>query len=531
MNLPPGWTIHPDNGAYAFNATGDVKPIVEFALATAPAAAPPISADPAAADDPWGTQDADTAEADRQANATAGSYDREDNFFWLNFAELTGSEVTLLMRFFPPWAAGLKRAYIVTMRHRLYARFVPDAAADRKIWYLDCPDMEGGPGSCPICRVLLNDISTSQVYGAVDFGKMAKAKRGALWQGVNLNDPTAHFQKIKDPTTGQEVDGVVPGVLRVSSTLHSAILECSRIPGPHFTDPRLGFPIECIKKRGRFPAKKEMNVEYDATHHAHTPGPVDAVLWPALYNFVDLRERCVFFEKPEKLEMIAAAIVAEFGGAGAGAAAAPGAPPGFIPHPENPAYLYNPVTGAIVAAPAVAPVAPPAPPPAAALPAVPPAAPVAAPPPPSAVYPGVAAAPPPPPPVAAPPPPAVPPTAAAPPPVAAPPPPVAVAPPPPPAAPPVAAPAAPPVAAALPPAAPPGLPPGAPPGTPPPPAVGAAPPPVAPPAAVPGIPPAQLENQMAGAPPPAPPAAPPAPPAAPPAPPAVPGTTPEDPPF
>jgi hypothetical protein len=478
MNLPPGWQLHPENPAYAFNANGEIKPVTDF---TAAAAAP---AAPAAGGDPWGTQDMDEAEEDRQRAEQSG-YDREDNFFWLNFPELTGNEVSMLMRFFPPWSGELKKAYIEIKRHRIYARLVPGAPAGRDIWWVDCPESVGGPGNCPICRVL---EQVAQTDG--DFAQMAKAKKSALWQGVNLSDPNAHFQNVRNPQTGLEEPGVVPGVMRVPSTLHTAILNCFRFG--NFTDPRTGFPIECIKKRGKHPKKKEMNIEYDAQHHAHQPGPIDEALWPALYRPVDLRNRCVFFPEAEKLDEIANNILAEYGGA------APGAPAGggWVPHPQNPAYLYNPATGQVVQAPAQAPAVPPAPPAAPPAPAALPPMPAAPPPPPAAPPAAAPAAPP-----AAPP---APPAAAP----AAPPPPPA-APPPPPAAPPAAAAPPAPAPGALPPPVAPGLPPGTAPAAPPPPDPGAAP-------AAPTTP-DQLEASMGTPPaPPAAPGAPPPPPAAPP---------------
>ena len=527
MNLPAGWEPHPEDSQYAWNRqTSETKLITEFsAPAAAPAppappALPPAAAAPATLPAGWaphpsdprygfnaatqevrllteltgpppdipggpplqfGEQDMAKADVDRQAAAARSTFSNDGKYVYLDFPDMHGVEVTMLLRLFPPFPAGKQTAYVEYMRHRVYRKFVPDGDPQKDIKYYDCLNSPNGPGNCPLCRVMMNNLQTSQREGAAEFVKMAKAKPVALWQGVDTLRPEIHTKEITNPHTGAKESILVPGILRVSSSLHNAMLSCFR--HGNFTDPTNGFPVEAIKRVGKNPARGKMNIDYDADHHAHTAGPIDASLWPTLHNAVDLVKDGLYFEKVEVLEKVAQNILLEYGdvgGAVAGTPAAPGAmPAGFVPHPSAPGYMYNPQTTAVLPMPAPmssAPAAPPAPPmpPAAATPSAAPPAPPAAPPAPPPA-PAAGAAPP------------VPPAA-------------------PPAPPPAPAAAAPPTApggAPLPPAAAPGIAPGAVPDAPPPPPTPGAGPPMT------G---AAVEGQFA------PPPAPPPPPAVPPAP-------------
>jgi hypothetical protein len=488
-------------------ATNDVRAVpVTAAVPPAPVPVPqpmpqPV-AQPAAAP-AYGVLDPALAAQEEQNPGVFGT--RERNLIYLDWAPLAkevGAESALIVRLLPPW--GQQRlAHAKAARHCIPAEVIPDAPADRKMYFIDCLDSQGGPKDCPIDAALRGVLDAGGDAGWVD---QAKPKAAYYWQAVNLNEPTKHYVQLTD-ANGQPVanpDGtpaykIVPGVIRMGSTCHKEILKYIREKGDP-THPDHGYPMKLAKRRtgsGRY------DVEYTAIDLQ--AAPLHDALRPVLANLLDLQATCIDFKPKAELAEIGQRILQKHGLGGpqpmvGGPVAAPAQ---WTAHPSQPGWEYNSL-GQMrpVAAPPVAPPMPAAPPMAPPM-APPPAAPMAAPPPmPMAPpmpppQPPAQAAPPAPPPMVAPP--APPPQAPA---QAAPPPPPGNLPPPVapgglPAAP--AAPGMPPM-----PPPPPGIPPGVagPPAAPPlPPGNGQAPPPPPTAPAVPGQAqtPEQFEAEASGA--------------------------------
>lgn len=340
MTLLAGWQVHPENPAYGWNpATNGVKPIQEVtgtpALA-APVAAPAPAQAAAPAPMEFGAQDLDAASQDLARGQERASFTRDSNWIWLSFMQNV-IEAVLLLRFMPPWARDERKAYIESARHRIYARLVPDAPEGRDIMYFDCFDMVGGPGNCPLCRVIMNDVVNSTTQGADEFAKESKARPSMLWQAVNLLDPASHYQEITDPT-GQTQMAIVPGLFRIGPMMHNALLECFR--NGDFTHMDIGYPIECIRKKT---GSLRYDVDYKANHQAQNAGRIDESLITVLYNLVDLRKEGIIFNKAERMELVAQNILSYYGSASGGQVA--GQIGGWVPHPSSPGWEYDPQTG------------------------------------------------------------------------------------------------------------------------------------------------------------------------------------------
>lgn len=332
VGLPPGWTQHPQDPRYAYNAQGQVAEVT--ALATHAPQAPATPQGPVL---PVGTRGAESwgeqslARAEEAATASAAS--TRDGVLWLDFPDFTGSESSMLLRFLWPWEKTDpgRNAWVESARHRLPSHFVPGGSG--QITYVDCPQLSEVPHpvACPICAVA-GRLRGANVEGARDL----PARKGAIWQVINLSNPQIHYQTIN----GQSM--VVPAVFRVGKTLQDALHNISLSvcnekkggSGNHFTSPLAGFPIEVIKKRVQNGKPPPLNIEYDAQHHAHQAGPLDPRLFPTF--LYDLTER-IFLRPLAELEQIARNIEAAL------VAAPPAAPSvhGGYGQPAS-AYGYQP---------------------------------------------------------------------------------------------------------------------------------------------------------------------------------------------
>ena len=454
--LPAGWTRHPDNPEYAYNAaTGSV-----VLANTLPAATPAVRS--------YGEQDMEQALRDYEASAQGSGNLGERGFFWLDFPDYPSAsvnEVSVTLRVLPPWSMNERVCYLPTLRHRVPTRLVPGSDGKKEASYIECWNDPAGPGNCPICHVLGTMTDRPELQ---TFIREVRARASTLWQAINVNEPSKHLQLGRDAHGREVVTAVYPGVLRAGIQLNAAMMALFKHAGKdrsgaliNFVSPESGCPIELVKSRDPHSNKPaQLNVEYAAHALSQLNGPIEPHYQPVLDRLVDLRAKCVQFADSPTMEGVAvnmqhhartlAASAPQAAGRGGYAQPpmpspyaqpAPYAPPPmpapapavvWMPHPDSPTHEYN-AAGQIRLR-AATPSLPPAPP---ALPPAPPAAPPA--------------------------PPAAPPAMAL--------------PPAPPAAPP--APPAPPVAGALPPATAPGLPPGA---------VAPAPPAFPPPGALPGLP-------------------------------------------
>lgn len=470
--LPPGYQVHPQNPAWMWNpATNDMQPIPQ----QAPAAPPVPMQQPQAA--PADYSGLNETEVNADLSGVQVFQRRAKNFVWLDLPKLekhTGAESQILFRPLPgPPGA---KTYVKVARHRIFSDLVPNAREGSQFTYRDCLDSQGGPGNCPIDNAMkqLEDIPDAD-----NFTSWLRPRAAIYWQGIDLSDPSKHFVQATDANgqplvnpDGSPVYSVIPGVFRMTASLHKDILKYFRPKGDptHYQN---GYSLWLSRRRtggGQF------DVEYSAVDAEH--GPLHESLMPVLNNLVDLQKEVVDFRPHAEMQAIADRMLQKYQLGGPGMQQTP-----WSPHQTMPGYEYNPHGQ-------VRPMAgmPPMPPTQVQVPGGYPGGMG----PPGATPPGYAAPPPPPAPMAAP---MLPPAAPPGPPPAPPGPPAAVMPPAPPMAPPgpPPAPPGPPAAHLPPPSAPGGIPTpsmeGMPPGPPPPP--GAVPPA---PQAVPNMPPPPPSN-------------------------------------
>lgn len=386
--LPPGWTLHPSDPAWAYSAQGqvvEVRVLLQQSQVQVPpqaqAAALPAGVHGAAE---WGEQSVE------QAAAAAAASEVRDGVLWLDFPEMHGGEVSMLLRFLPAWAKLTpgRNAWVDQARHCVSNLFVKNNPMRGENTWVECPQYSETSNrlTCPICAVVER---LKMVEGVRDMA----VRRAGLWQVLNLSNPQIHYQVVG----GQNL--VVPAVFRAGKQLHDAILAQNRVcetknggSGNHFTSPLAGFPIEVVKKRGKVPAKGLMNIEYDATHHAHQAGPIDPRIFPSF--LYDLIAKCQYWRPMAELEEIAAAISAAYSpqaqpsqppavpASYVPAGGYPAAPGAHVPPPASSYAAPPPSAYGHQAAPGLLPPPPPhaapgvlpAPPPVAAAPAVPPPA-------------------------------------------------------------------------------------------------------------------------------------------------------------
>ena len=419
MNLPPGYQLHPTPG-YMWNpTTNDVQAIPSTA------AGPPItSAAPDLSSFSFGTLDPTAVETEYQSveNQMRGSFG-DTEFLWLDFPDLaawTGRpvEVEILCRLPPPHAAGSREAWARAARHRIFTDLLPTPPQNaKKQTYVYCWNAPGGPGNCPICAAI-EQLMSCTTDGAGEWAKGFKPRQRVYWQAVDLADTNRHWVQEKtsanmpviDPTTGQPKWKMIPGVISMGPQLHRDILNFIREKGDP-TNPETGYSMK-FKRRRTGPG--DFDIEYTAMDIEK--GPLAPDLRHVFANLVDMSDKCVRFRDPAEMSGIASKMLSRWGLTLAPSVQAAAAPPpitsnggAWQPHPENPAYEWNPATNAIrpkvFAAPTAPPQAAPAAPQAAPAPPGPPLPPPRAPGLPAAPQ-GVSGAfPPPPPPAGAAPPP------------------------------------------------------------------------------------------------------------------------------
>lgn len=384
MQLPPGYLIHPQNPAYMYNPqTGEVleaqaavAPPVPPAPAPAPVAVPMPAPMPMAAPAPmvpaaqavpsYGAVDVGAMGQDSQS-----VFSSTGKRIYLNFPatpSTIGDSVSLPVRLLPPWITGRSFAHVKYAEHRLEATLVPDAGK-RQFVYATCYDSEGGPGRCPICEAQKLDTT----------GDLAKyrPKGKYMWQALALDNLNQHFRQRFDEATqqpmlqasGDPVWDVVPGIMRMSPTLHRAVTKFFEKKGDA-THPVTGYAMELIKTKT---GAGSMEIEYSAMDTA--PAQLDAQLMPVLANLIDLQAQVHFYSLPE-MQLIAQNMLATV--------TVPAlAPAAYQPPPQAPLTPMVAPPAAVPPAPApqMAPAMPAVPPPAAPVaPAVPQAAPAGYPP-------------------------------------------------------------------------------------------------------------------------------------------------------
>lgn len=442
---PAGWQAHPSAPGYFYNPTNPAQMVQVVAAPAAPPAptyvphpsAPGWEYNPANPSDMRQVQAAppaptampttasvglpapsygeiDPGIAKHEAEKAARGNRKDEETIYLDFPDLpkeVGSEVKMLVRLLPPWSPAEKAAWVIGARHRLYAQMDPRYQGNWKsqFFFPECYEAHRsrGLGDCDVCGAV-SECGTADNADANEFAKDAKAQERHHWQGLHLDEPAKHFkqytrdgQPVIDPQTGQVLWIVQPGIISMSPSLGRKLLNHLVCEAPHLTNPDRGVNVRLIKKRsarGAFP----MNVEYDAVGDMGGPSPLDPQLRSVLGNLIDLREQCIRIRSKEDMGKIAQRIRDKFGLVkhysipGMAPGGAPALPPStgtWVPHPNNPAFEFNPATGQVrpaqpAAAPPAAPYVPPVPA------AAPPAAYVPAPVAPPAVAPPVPAAPP-----------------------------------------------------------------------------------------------------------------------------------------
>jgi hypothetical protein len=410
MSIPAGWAVHPSSPAHMYELANpqNVHPIQQPAAVAAPVAA---QATPPVHNNAYGVSDVNIDE--ELAGMASGGF---GDTIWLDFDKLNnvGEESELLLRFLPPWAIDQSHPYAAGLRHRIWKSLVPDSKAKGEYAYVECYEGKFGPKDCPICKT----VAAIRTSASIDADMMDKVKQfnasvRIRWQALNMNDPNKHWVQQKDDsgnvlygTDGQPLWSFQPGIFAQGKMCQRKILSLWRTMGDP-TNPDNGYSI-LVKKTKTGPNTNE--VDFSTIHMEKCP--LDEAYRGVLNNLIDIPKDVLYFRDRSVMQQIADNIQAKYGG-GVSAASVSNTQT-WQPHPQNPAYEWNPATNAVrpIAAPAPAPVAPPIPAAAPPMPApapAPAAAPVAAPPPMPGYHPPQAAAAPPAPPGA---PPALPPPTA-----------------------------------------------------------------------------------------------------------------------
>ena len=362
MTIPHGWYAHPNAPGWMYNpVTQEQQPIPQAPPAPAYPAAPqaaPVMAAPQG-EPSYGVDDP-TAYGDMPF---AGSRKKSD-VLWLDFPDATlavGQSVSMTLRFLPPWSPTQRKASVFRAQHRLWGKFFPRDNYKGKVFLPDCYNVEGGPGDCPVCRVL-QQLMMSDNAEAAEFADDAEARMTSLWQALDLDNLQQHYQQYTDEY-GQQQRAIVPGVLQAGRKVYAQL--ATLMKQNQFTSPDQGCDVVLTKRKT---GAEKMNVEYTASFSHRGMGPIDPSLRSVLHNLIDLKEIINFYPRNE-MEQIAQSIATHFGVRMDAAPSAPGQIPGapagqWQAHPQYPGWEINPATGAtrpVLAGPP-APMAPPPPP-------------------------------------------------------------------------------------------------------------------------------------------------------------------------
>lgn len=354
---PPGYGAPPSYGAPQHAA-----PQGYGAPAAAPAGNGPID---------WTQYQAINTEQWADENETAvraamGYDSKATNFIWIDFepVKTIGAKSILTARIVPDLFHGGSALSVPTSRHKMFTEYNPNYKGNKRVQFFNCLDQPGGPGNCPIDKAI-EIIGGSGLQGAREHVDNFMPETTMCWQIILLDDIQRHYvqevndagQPVIDPATGQPKWKLVPGVIRMKSTLNTAVRDLMR----HHSDPshpQFGYPIKLIREKF---GPADMNVRYSAVNLEKSA--IDPSLHPILSNAIDLKGEMLRFWKREDLEVIADSMLAKWGQSTRTQVQVPGAMPGappageqWLPH-SQPGWEWNPATGQIRAA-----GAPPAPP-------------------------------------------------------------------------------------------------------------------------------------------------------------------------
>jgi len=298
--LPPGYYAHPHYPGYMYNAAGDVQPI--------PASAPAVPVAPPVAELPYGMLDVEYALQQEQTSV----FQRDKEVVWLDFDDVTavGQSAVLTLRLLPP-LKGERTAWHKFAQHRVPAALVPNAPEGRQFIYVDCYDMQGAPGQCPIDGA----IQSVSEHDGGEAASLLRPRVKVAYQALDVGDPTKHWVQKPgadglpaiDPATGQPAWAILPGIITIGNQLHSQICLYVKQKGDP-THVENGYTMKFIKEKT---GPEQINVKYTAIDAER--GPIDPVFRPVLNALVDLRRIVSRFRPREEMEAIAQRILAKYG--------------------------------------------------------------------------------------------------------------------------------------------------------------------------------------------------------------------------
>lgn len=375
---PPGWVSHPQAAGYYYNPQNPSQMVV---VVQPPAGVAPVAAPSAGAGNyvmaqvapTYGEVDPSFVTQEMAKNPLGGGKDVL-RFKFPDLRETEGAEVSVRTRILPPWSQDARGPCVSGAYHRIPSRFDPKYNENWKGQHIfpECYSAHKslGIGDCPICEALTEcSISGDEKAGA--FAKDGKSRETHHWQVLNLDDPAQHFKQyvrdgepVKD-AQGHELWIVQPALLSAPATLQRKLSYLFKVNG-QIANPDRGVNVTLIKRRTN-KGEPPKNVEYDAIGDMSGATPLDPQLRSVLGNLVDLRKECTRLRPREDMEAIAEKIREYYKLRSSRVSAFSPEVPNlqqWVPHPSNPAYEMNPMTGAIrPAAPPAVPVAAQPPPP------------------------------------------------------------------------------------------------------------------------------------------------------------------------
>jgi len=339
--LPQGWQLHPNAPGYMWNPqTNAVLPVP---VTPTPMYVPPppqlAQQQPAQAGPGMAyllpTEDMYAQEAERLKTPP---WKRDsDDLPWLKWEALTkiGDVAKMRIRILPN--AFDRKWWAESSQHRLtpeYAKLI-DGQERRKVYFYACLRQ-----NCPLCSAIEDLMKNDSAKAIV---KQFRPRTTYIVAAIDLNDPSKHWQQIKDPSgnpvigpDGQPQWKIVPAFFEMPSTLYETIsmIAGKRAQGGDVTHPEVGRPFELTKTKT---GPEDMNVEYNAIDES--PSPIDPALMPILVNRQDPTQIRAL-PKLELLQEVAAILRSKFQTSSYGHAPPQYAPPQYVP--PQPQYAPPP---------------------------------------------------------------------------------------------------------------------------------------------------------------------------------------------